>query len=57
MGTFTEKALSNLDGDAEAGGGVLAIDDDEVDVFVADNALEGIADDTASGAANDVADK
>ena len=44
-------------GDAEAAGGVLAIDHDEVELPVGDQARQALVDDGAPGAADNIADE
>ena len=44
-------------GDAEAAGGVLAVDDDEVELPVFDQAGQALVDDRAPGAPDNVADE
>ncbi len=57
VGAGIEKFVEDRLGDAEAAGRVLAIDHDEIELPVAHQARQLLADDGAPGAADDVADK
>jgi hypothetical protein len=49
-----QQVVGDFGGDAEAGSGIFAIGDDEVDLAVRDEVREPIADDLATGRADDV---
>ena len=57
IGARLQRALEDLLGDAEAAGRVLAIDDDEVELPVGDQAGQPVEDGGPSGAADHVAEK
>ena len=52
-----EDGVGDVAGDAEAGGRVLDVGDDEVDVALLDQRGDGAARDLAPGLAEDVADE
>ena len=52
-----QEVVGDFGGDAEAGGGVFAIGDDQVDLALRDEIGETIANDLAAGGAYDVPDK
>ena len=57
IGAGVDEALKNLLGDAEAAGGVLAVDDDEVEAVPGDQAGQQVAHDGTPRAAHDVAEE
>ena len=57
VGSGIEEFLVDRLGDAEAAGGVLAIDDDEIERPVADHARQMFRDGGAAGPADDIADE
>ena len=57
IGAGVDQALKDLLGDAEAAGGVLAVDDDEVEAMPGDQAGQQVADDGTPRAAHDVAEE
>ena len=57
VGAGIDEFLIDRLGDAEAAGGVLAIDDDEIERPVADHAGQMLRDGGAPGPADDVADE
>jgi len=52
-----EKLVGNLRGQAEAAGGVLRVDDGELDAVGLADVADVLADDAAARAAEDVADE
>ncbi len=52
-----EQLLADLARDAEAGGRVLGVGDDEIDAVVVDDRLQSLAHELASGTPDDVADE
>ena len=57
IGPGVEEFLIDRLGDTEAAGGILAVDDDEIEFPVADERRQMFVDRGASGLADDVADK
>jgi hypothetical protein len=57
VGAEVEELFCDGGGDAEAAGGVLSVDDEEVDGVGFEDVGEVFADDVAAGGAEDVADK
>ena len=57
VGTGVDEVVVDRLGDAETAGGVLAIDDDEIERPVADQAREVLENRGAAGLADDVADE
>ena len=57
VGAGVEKFVVDRLGDAETAGGVLAVDDDEIELPVADQARQAFRDRGAAGAADDIADE
>ena len=52
-----EQVVGDFGSDAEAGGGIFAVGDDEVDLAVRDEVGQAIADDLAAGRTDDVTDE
>ena len=52
-----EELVADLARDAEAGGGVLGVGDDEIDRVVVDEGRQALPDELAPGPADDVADE
>ena len=57
IGAGVEQLLIDRLGDAEAAGGVLAVDHDEIELPVGDQARQAFGDDMASAAPDDIADE
>jgi len=52
-----EEFVGEARGDAETGGGIFAVGDDQIDFLLSDDVGEALADDVASRGANDVTDE
>lgn len=57
VGTEIEELFGDGGRDAEASGGVFAVDDEEIDGVGFEDVREVFADDVAAGGAKDIADK
>jgi hypothetical protein len=57
VGAEVEELVGDLRGEAEAAGGVLRVDDGELDVVGLADVADVLADDAAARAAEDVADE
>ena len=52
-----EKFIGEARGDAETGGGIFAVGDDQIDFLLGDDVGEAVADDLASRGADNVTDE
>jgi hypothetical protein len=57
VGAEVEELFCDRRGEAEASGGVFAVDDEEIDVVGFKHVGQVFADDVAAGGAKDIADK